>query len=273
VRLVLLVASLLCQVDGGASADAGLAEEPTPAARLVARTTEREYAEELLDDGRHWRFGSRSQGPVHVWRPQGYQAATAALIVYVHGFYTDVDAAMLEHDLARQFRDSGRNALFVVPEARSAGRDPVLWPVLADLLAEVKLRVGVALPRGPVVVVGHSGGYKTIASWLLHGPLGQVVLIDGLYGNDDDFRRWLSARRAPRPRQLVLVGFDTQPRVEAFTLQLPLGVRLDTIPYLYDELPAAARRAPLLALQSERFDHLGLMTSGRFLPWLLHVLR
>ena len=264
---LLLAAALLAQPD------AGVKEELSPAMRLVGLTAEREYVEELLDDGRHWRFGTATQGPVHVWRPRGYRAADAALILYVHGFYTDVDAAMLEHGLAAQFRDSGRNALFVVPEARSGRGDPVLWPVLADLLAEVRRRVKVELPRGPVVVVGHSGAYKTIAAWLTHAPLAQVVLIDGLYGNDEDFAAWLGSRRPPRPRQLVLVGFDTQARAEAFLQRAPVAVRLDSLPYLYDELPPAARRAPLLSLQSERFDHMGLITSGRLLPWLLHALR
>jgi hypothetical protein len=241
--------------------------------RLVAATGQGEWVDELLDDGRHWRFGTADQGPVHVWAPRGYRTADAALILYVHGFYTDVDAAMVEYRLAAQFRDSGRNALFVVPEARSARKDPVLWPRLADLLAEVKRRLKLELPRGPVVVVGHSGAYLTIASWLSHAPLSQVVLIDGLYGNEDDFQAWLSARRTPRPRQLVLVGFDTQSQGETFLLKHPDAVRLDTLPYLYDELPLAVRRAPLVSLQSERFDHMGLVTSGRLLPWLLHALR
>jgi broad specificity phosphatase PhoE len=263
----LLAAALLGQLDGGAR------DELSPAMRLVGLTSERESVEELLDDGRHWRFGTRDQGPVHVWRPRAYQASSAALILYVHGFYTDVDAAMLEHNLASQFRDSGRNALFIVPEARSARGDAVLWPRLGDLLDEVRRRVRVPWPKGPVVVVGHSGAYRTIASWLSHAPLAQVVLIDGLYGNDDDFKQWLAAPAAPSPRQLVLVGFDTQSKVEAFLLRHPFGVRLDTIPYLYDELPPAARRAPLLSLQSERFDHMALVTSGRLVPWLLHALR
>jgi hypothetical protein len=254
--------------------DAGAAPEPdSPAVQLIARTQERELVDQLLDDGRHQRFGTRDNGPVHVWRPRGYRAETAATIIYVHGFYTDVDRAMLEHNLAGQFRDSGRNALFIVPEARSARQDPVLWPDLPALLAAVKARLRIALPKGPVIVLGHSGAYKTVAGWLGQVPLAQVVLVDGLYGSDDEFHRWLADARSPMPRQLVLVGFDTQPRVEWFLRRHGLAVRLDTLPYLFDELPAAARRAPVLSLQSERFGHMELVTSGRLLPWLLHALR
>ncbi|HEY0882799.1 MAG TPA: hypothetical protein VGD87_14760, partial [Archangium sp.] len=99
--------------------DAGPQEPTTPAAELVARTTQGEYVEQLLDDGRYVRFGTDDAGPVHVWRPRSYRADTALTVVYVHGFYTSSDQALREHRLVTQFRDSNENALFIVPEARS----------------------------------------------------------------------------------------------------------------------------------------------------------
>jgi hypothetical protein len=278
VSMVQLVLVLVCgQVDGGVDAGVVLFEAPSPAAALVARTTEHEFVDELLDDGRHQRLGTKDKGPVHVWRPRGYKAQTAATIIYVHGFYTDVDRAMVEHNLTSQFRDSGRNALFIVPETRSGGRDPIYWPDLDVLLTTVTKRLKVELPKGPIIVVGHSGAYKTIASWLTHEQLAQVLLVDGLYGSDDDFGKWLApakdGEKALMPRQLVLVGYDTQTRVEWFSRKHGVALTFDTLPYLYDELPVAAKRAPLISLQSERFDHMGLITQGRLVPWLLHVFR
>lgn len=246
-------------------------ETTTPARELIARTRVTESVDQLLDDGRHQRFGT-TQGPVHVWRPRAYKPATAVTIVYVHGFFTDVDRAMTEHALTQQFRDSGRNALFIVPEARSWRSDPVYWPDLEALLATVEQRLKLTRPAGPVVVVGHSGAYKTIAGWLTHPRLEQVVLIDGLYGNDDDYRAWVTGE-GPAPRRLVLVGFETQTRAEWFAKRHGKTVRFDTLPWRYDELPADAKKAPVLALQSERLDHMQLVTSGQLLPWLLHALR
>jgi hypothetical protein len=241
----------------------------TPAQELVVRTQPDEYVDQLLDDGRHQRFGTL-QGPVHVWRPRTYRSRDAVTVVYVHGFFTDVDHAMVEHALTRQFRDSGRNALFIVPEARSWRTDPVYWPDLEVLLTTVEQRLRLRRPAGPVVVVGHSGAYKTIAGWLSHPRVQQVLLIDGLYGNEDDFGDWV--KRGP-PRQLVLVGFDTQQRADWFARRQGRTVRLDTLPWRYDELPADVRRAPVLALQSERLDHMQLISDGHLLPWLLHALR
>lgn len=246
-------------------------EPPTPAMASVRVTGEGEFVEQLNEDGRHWRFGTKDKGAVHVWRPRTFKPASAVTIVYLHGFFTDVDRAVLEHQLFTQFRDSGRNAVFIVPEARSGRTDPLFWTDVTQLLDVVAKRTKQTLPQR-LVVVGHSGAYKTIVEWLSHAPLEQVFLVDGLYGNDDEFRAWVTDAEA-KTRQLVLVGFDTQQRAEWFLKKHPEAVKLDDLPYLYDELPAKVRRAKLVSFQSERFDHMGLVTTGRLMPWLLHAFR
>jgi len=251
--------------------DAGVTDPATPALELISRTTEDEYVKQLLDDGKHVRFGTADTGPVHVWRPRTYRRDTAATIIYLHGFFTSVDQAIREHQLISQFRDSGRNALFIVPEARSWRTDPVFWPDLEKLLVTVEKRLRIARPRGPIILLGHSGAYRTIAGWLTHKNVTQVLLVDGLYGNEADFTKWLDS--PPAPRQLVLVGFDTQQRAEWLLKKRARSVQIDTLPWLYDELPPAIRHAQLVSLQSERFDHMELITEGRLLPWLLHAFR
>jgi hypothetical protein len=250
--------------------DAGGPEPATPAVELVSRTRASEYVDMLLDDGRYVRFGTDDAGPVHTWRPRSYRADSAATIVYVHGFYTSSDQALRDHRLVTQFRDSGRNALFIVPEARSWRTDPIYWPELEQLLLTVERRLKLKRPRGPVVLVGHSGAYRTIAGWLQHPGVEQVLLVDGLYGNEGDLQRWLDASAA---HQLVLVGFDTQQRTEWLLKKRPRALKLDTLPWLFDEVPPALRKAPLLNVQSERLDHMQLVTDGRLLPWLLHTFR
>ena len=65
--------------------------------------------------------GSRpTPGAIHVWVPPGYDRATAGTVVYVHGYHTDSDGAWKDHDLARQFKASGQNAIFIVPDAPRA---------------------------------------------------------------------------------------------------------------------------------------------------------
>lgn len=248
-------------------ADAGV-DPPSPTRALIDRTQATERVEQLLDDGRHVRFGTEDQGPVHVWRPANYRREQASTVIYVHGFFTDVDAAMRDHTLTAQFRDSGRNALFIVPETRSGRTDPILWADLEKLLTTVERRLKIQRPAGPIVIVGHSGAYRTIAGWLPHPSVNQVLLVDGMYGNESDYQRWLESSG----HQLVMVGFDTQQRAEWFTRKRQ-AVKLDTLPWLYDELPMNVRKASLVTVQSERLDHMQLVTDGRLIPWLLHAFR
>ncbi len=246
-------------------------EPLSPAMASIRVTTESEFVDQLNEDGRHVRFGTKDQGAVHVWKPRAYKAATAVTVIYLHGFFTDVDRAVLEHQLFTQFRDSGRNALFIVPEARSGRTDAVFWSDVKALLALVERRTRIKPPER-LVVVGHSGAYKTVVDWLEHETLEQVVLVDGLYGNDEEFRDWVTAAEK-KTRQLVLIGFDTQHRTEWFLKKHPEAVKLDDLPYLYDELPQRVRKAKLIYFQSERFDHMGMVTTGRLVPWLLHAFR
>src|SRR6266571_4841674 len=73
-----------------------------------------------VSGGEHWRIQT-DHGPVHVFRPQGYDARAAGTLVYVHGLYADVDTAWRDHRLAEQFVASNRQALFIVPEAPTDG--------------------------------------------------------------------------------------------------------------------------------------------------------
>lgn len=256
-----LVLMLLAQADGGTA-------EPLSWARAsIARTKESAFVDEVLDDGRYWRFGTANNGPVHVWSPKSLKRG-APIVIYLHGFFTDVDAAVREHRLTAQFRDSGRNALFIMPETRSGPRDELTWPRLPALLQEVEKRTKLKLPAGPIVLLGHSGAYKAIAGWLKEPRVTQVLLVDGLYANEPDFEAWLETTG----NQLVLVSFETRLRSDWLSKKRK-AVEVDTLPWLYDELPAATRAAPLVHVRSERLEHMELVTDGRLLPWLLRAFR
>ena len=56
-------------------------------------------------------------GPRHVWIPPGYTAETGATIVYVHGYFNNVDTAWTAHQLPEQAALSGLNAILIAPEA------------------------------------------------------------------------------------------------------------------------------------------------------------
>ena len=114
-------------------------------------------------------------------------------MVYVHGLFTRVDQAWHDHHLATQFAASGANALFIVPEAPEAADEPPAWTDLESLISTALSRAHLRRPPGPLVAVGHSGAYRTLAEWLGDPELHTLILIDALYGKEDEFRAWLDA--------------------------------------------------------------------------------
>jgi hypothetical protein len=182
-------------------------------------------------------FPGSGHADVAVHVPPGFDATRRpGLVLYLHGwrgcaaaaFNSDEgtcgDAGSAGTDLAGQLDAAGVNALFVALETRFGlptgepgqlampgdGRQ-LLRELLTERLAEP---LGCPLPLEAidrVALVAHSGGYQAAAALLALGDLpslGEVVLLDALYGGDDLFAGWIEAR-APRfdPRSDDAVRF------------------------------------------------------------------
>ena len=139
------------------------------------------------------------------------------MVVYVHGYRDDVDSAFVNHQLAAQFAKSKVDAMFIAVAAPSGPGQPVVFADLDALLSEV----GVA-EEVPVLVVGHSGGNRTLKAWLSSARVEEVVLLDGFYGESSSWTKWLTARPNARLRA---VGQHTWNQAEGWRLGLPVEVR------------------------------------------------
>ena len=82
---------------------------------------------------------------------------------------------------------------------------------------------------GPVVVVAHSGAYRTVERWVDDRHLSQVTLVDGFYGNDRPWEEFIETGAHAKRHKLVLVGRETHARAHAFTRKLK-GRVLDRVP-------------------------------------------
>jgi hypothetical protein len=216
--------------------------------------------------GEHLRIGTE-RGVVHAWRPRGYVHRRAGTVVYLHGYYTDVDQAWQDHRLADQFRRSGRNALFLAVEAPSWNGEEPAWPSLDELFATVERVAGIRVPRGPTVVAGHSGAFRGIVPWLVDPRISEVLLLDGLYQGERSWADWLDG--APRgARRLVLVGLETAARSEAWLPSRPGALFLPRVPPAARGLKRAERAAPVLYMRSQQ-DHMAIIERGEILPLLL----
>ncbi|HLL23040.1 MAG TPA: hypothetical protein VK427_12960, partial [Kofleriaceae bacterium] len=133
--------------------------------------------------GKHVRIEG-PRGAIHVYVPAGYHADTGATIMYVHGYFDDVDSAWSGHQLPAQFALAALNAVFVVPEAPVAPKMPVNYPDLGELLRLVEERAGVTRGAALTAAVGHSGAYRTLQAWLDEPLLDQIVMVDAMYGEE-----------------------------------------------------------------------------------------
>jgi hypothetical protein len=234
----------------------------------LARPGRLEKTEDKVAGGQHWRIETDA-GAVHVWVPDGYDRATAGTVVYVHGYHTDADGAWKDHDLARQFRASKQNAMFVVPDAPAGNDEDVHWPALADLRRAVT-RANIRLPDGPTVVVGHSGAFRTVMKWVDHKVVAQVILLDALYGGERSFDDFIASGKRARHHKLIVVGADTAEESTAFTRRYPFAVTREQMPASTGELSRREKRAKLLYIHSQ-FGHMQIVKSGKVIPLLLRL--
>lgn len=200
---------------------------------------------------------------MRLYWPAGFQAATAGIVVYVHGLYTTVDDAWREHRLPAQFAASRRNALFIAAPSRTKAPDPPRYRSLAELLDPVAKES--PLPTGPLVLAAHSGGYQQIAAWLDDPRPTRVLLLDALYGYQGELRAWLERRDDNR---LALVSNNTRRAANAWTRTIPFAVRRPSCPATLAGLSRRERAAKLLSLQT-RESHFEIITAGHALPLLL----
>jgi hypothetical protein len=246
---------------------------PASRARVVA--TEAETAQDkivplsipkLVGDGKHWRMQT-VRGAVHVWVPHTYEPQTAITVVYVHGYWTDVDGAWRRHRLPQQFALSGINAMFIACEAPADKYQQVAWPSLHALLAAVVADIGVPMPKGRVVAFGHSGAFRTLEQWLPNQRLDTIVLLDAAYGQMWGYRSWLYADQSHR---LINISDDTLAAGDKLHKLMPGTMVIDGFPD--DELTDHERSARILYIRSN-VGHMPLVTGGHAIPTLLRALR
>ena len=208
-----------------------------------------------------------AHGPVHLFRPAGYDRRTAGLVIYVHGLYTGVDQAWREHGLAAQFAASGANALFVAPEAPAAADQPPPWSDLESLIVTALGRARLRRPSGPLVAVGHSGAYRTLAAWLDDPALRHLILIDALYGEEGAFRAWLDRDRG---HKMTLVVKGTARWADPFVRAFPRALTVRAHPGVVRRVLARpANRAvalPALPVRTHGADHRGAHAADRPAP-------
>jgi len=247
---------------------------PTPSPRVIRPRikddgdSRLDKKEDIVAGGTHWRIKT-SQGAVHVWVPADYDRETAGTVVYVHGYWTDADGAWRDHELARQFRASRQNAMFIVPDAPSSNDEHVKWPALTDLRRAVT-RGNIKLPDGPIIVMGHSGAFRTVMQWVDHRAVDQIILLDAMYAGERAFDDFIKSGKRADDHKLIVVGASTEQGSRAFINKYKFAVAREKLPKDVGGFSKRERSAKLLYIRSQ-YEHMSIVTSKKVIPLLLRV--
>ncbi len=246
---------------------------PQPHVARPLRTTDDgesrlDKKEDTVAGGKHWRINT-SAGSVHVWVPADYNRETAGTVIYVHGYWTNADGAWRDHELARQFKASHQNAMFIVPDAPASNADSVNWPALKDLRRAVT-RANLHLPDGPVIVMGHSGAFRTIMQWVDHRLVEQIILLDAMYAGEAAFDEYIGNGKRADEHKLIVVAASTAEASSAFAKKYKFAVAREKMPDSASGFSKREKGAKLLYIRSQ-YEHMAIVTSGKVIPALLHL--
>ena len=224
-------------------------------------------AAEAVAGGEQQRFDTE-HGALYVWKPAGYRADKAGIVVYIHGFFTNVDQAVAQHHLPAQFAASARNALYIMCEAPTGPGEKPSWKNLDELLTATQAKLGQALPAGPVVLMGHSAAHMTIVNWLEHPRLRHIILLDALYGREVEFMGWLEAMPGRELHTMTLIAAGTVRWTAGFVREASDVVTRRGIPPTFRGFTRRQRGAKVLYVLSQ-FGHMEIVTGGKVIPVVL----
>ena len=219
--------------------------------------------------GKHVRIETE-HGALHFWIPQRYDPRSAGMVIYIHGYFSTVDQTWIDNRLDAQFQASGRNALFIAIEAPASTEQDVRWTSLNELLHVVQIRAPFPVPHGPLVIVGHSGGFRTILLWLRDPRVQYVILLDGLYAGQADYRYWLRPRPRGKSHRMVLVASDTWQDSNQLARRTSGAVRVRSVPASASAFTPRETRARLLCVRCQ-YDHMEMISNGKVIPVLLQI--
>jgi len=225
--------------------------------------------EKSLLGGKHFKISYPKMGSVHVWVPKGYIRKSAGIVVYLHGYYTTVDKAFVDHKLAEQFQKSRQNALFIVPACPGGKDEAVVWNSLSQLKKSVQA-ANIRLPDGETVVIAHSGGFRTVRRWTDNKLLKEIILLDAMYGGFNEFKEFIATGARAAHRRMILVTSDTDTQTRAFTKEFAFAVTRTGIPADYTGFTSREKKTRLLYIKSQ-YDHMAIVTSMAVMPVMLRL--
>ena len=159
------------------------------------------FKQKFFPAGKHY-----SDNTVLIYIPSTFKKQKKInYVVYLHGWYNNVNKAVQEFKLIQQFENSTKNAILIIPQSAKNAPDS-FGGKLEDkngfklMMFEIhkKLFTGKSNPLekiGKITLCGHSGAFHPMAAILKVGGLtdkiNEVILFDGLYAKLQNFMDWI----------------------------------------------------------------------------------
>ena len=159
------------------------------------------YAGKLYSFDQHY-----SDSSVAMFIPRGFRKTdTVDLVFHFHGWFNNIDTTIARYQLARQFTESGKNAILIIPQGsrnvpdsyggkleEKDGFKKLVLDVVRYLYDLKKIKTQQV---GRIILSGHSGGGHVEAFILARGGLTEhvkeVYLFDALYGQTEKVVHWI----------------------------------------------------------------------------------
>ncbi|HWU87498.1 MAG TPA: hypothetical protein VN253_09500, partial [Kofleriaceae bacterium] len=133
-------------------------------------------------------------------------------------------------------------------------------------------RANIRLPEGPIVVMGHSGAFRTVMQWVDHRLIDQIILLDALYAGESAFDEFIHKGKHADEHKLIVVGADTAQDSVGFVKKYKFARAREKVPAAMSGFTKDERRSKLLYIRSQ-YDHMAIVTSQKVIPLLLRVTR
>ncbi len=142
---------------------------------------------------------------VAVFIPKGFKSGSSInLVVHFHGWRNNADSTFAQYNLVKQFSESGKNALLVVPGGAVNVPDSYGGKLeetngfkrfVNELMDTLYSRKAISNEKiDKIILSGHSGGYEVMAYILMRGGLTkyikEVYIFDALYADKEKFIHW-----------------------------------------------------------------------------------
>ena len=159
--------------------------------------------------------------------------------------------------------------MFVVPDAPSNNDESVQWPALTDLRRAVS-RANIKMPDGPVIVMGHSGAFRTVMQWVDHRLVEQIILLDAMYSGESAFDEFIKSGKRADDHKLIVVAASTAAESRSFANKYKFAVARERMPDSAGGFSKKEKSAKLLYIRSQ-FEHMQIVTSRKVIPMLLRL--